>query len=219
MSGLRALLWKELLAEWRSKEALATMLFFSASAMLIFSFALDLAPIDPLDVVPAVMWVTFLFASLLGLNRSFAREMEGHSLWGLKLSPIPRSSIYLAKMIGNFLFLTVIELIALPLIVVLFNVALPWPTLGVLLLGTLGLSSAGTVFAAMAVNTRLRDVLLPLMMLPVVVPLMVGVVQVTGALLKGRMFSDYASSLWLIVAFDVIFWVTSLLLFDFVLEE
>ena len=122
-------------------------------------------------------------------------------------------------MIGNFLFLTVIELIALPLIVVLFNVALPWPTLGVLLLGTLGLSSAGTVFAAMAVNTRLRDVLLPLMMLPVVVPLMVGVVQVTGALLKGRMFSDYASSLWLIVAFDVIFWVTSLLLFDFVLEE
>jgi heme exporter protein B len=187
--------------------------------MLIFSFALDLSPIAPEDVVPGVMWVTFLFASLLGLNRSFGREMQAHSLEGLMLAPVPRAAIYLSKMLGNLFFLLVVEVVALPVIVVLFNLALPWTLLPVLLLGTLGLSAAGTMFAAMAVNTRLRDVLLPLMMLPVVVPLMVGVVRVTGVLLDARPLSEASSSFGLIVAFDVIFLVASLLLFEYVLEE
>lgn len=217
---LRVLIEKELLAEWRSREALSAMFFFTVTSLLIFNFALDLSPVSARDVVPGILWVTFLFASLLGLNRSFQREKEQSSIEGLMMAPVSRSAIYLAKMTGNFLFLLLIELFALPVLVALFNVALPLTVLPILLLGTLGLSAAGTIFAAMAINTRLRDVLLPLMLLPVVVPLLVGSVQATGAALQGEQFwEEAASSLLLLVAFDTIFLTLSLLLFDYVLEE
>ncbi len=220
LRALRVLIGKELLAEWRSREALSAMFFFAVTSLLIFNFALDLSPIAARDVVPGILWVTFLFASLLGLNRSFQREKEQSSIEGLMMAPVSRSAIYLGKMVGNFLFLLAIELFALPVLVALFNVALPLTVLPILLLGTLGLSAAGTIFAAMAINTRLRDVLLPLMMLPVVVPLLVGSVQATGAALHGgRFWEEAASSIWLLVAFDAIFLTLSLLLFDFVLEE
>ncbi|MDQ4074807.1 MAG: heme exporter protein CcmB [Chloroflexota bacterium] len=218
--SLRTLIWKEMIAEWRSREALSAMFFFSVTSLLIFNFALDLSPVSAQDVVPGILWVTFLFASLLGLNRSFQREKEQSSIEGLMLAPVGRSAIYVAKMVGNFLFLLVIELVALPVMVALFNVALPLSILPVLLLGTLGLSAAGTIFAAMAINTRLRDVLLPLMLLPVVVPLLVGSVQATGAVMGGNsLLGSASSSILLIVAFDVIFLTLPSLLFEYVLEE
>ncbi|MGH2544398.1 MAG: heme exporter protein CcmB [Ardenticatenaceae bacterium] len=218
--SLRTLIWKEILAEIRSREAISAMLLFAITALLIFNFALDLSPIPARDVVPGILWVTFLFAGLLGLNRSFQREREQSSIEGLMMAPVGRSAIYLAKMLGNFLFLLAIELVALPVTVALFNIALPWTLLPVLLLGTLGISAAGTIFAAMAANTRLRDVLLPLMLLPVVVPLLVGTVQATGSALAGGAARDSAASaLLLIVAFDIIFTTLSILLFDQVLEQ
>lgn len=196
------------------------MFFFTVTALLIFNFALDLSPVSVRDVGPGILWVTFVFAALLGLNRSFQREQEQHSIEGLMMAPMPRSAIYVAKLIGNFLFLLAIELVALPVMVALFNVALPLALAPILLLGTLGLSAAGTIFAAMASNTRLRDVLLPLMLLPILVPLLVGAVQATGTVLRGgSLLADALGSLQLIIAFDVIFVTLAMLLFDYVLEQ
>lgn len=216
----RTLLWKELLAEWRSRDALASMFFFSVLALLIFNFALDLSPVDMEDVVPGVLWVTFVFAALLGLNRSFQREREQGSMEGLMLMPAPRGLIYAAKLVGNFLFLTIIELCALPVLIILYNITIPLLLFPILLLGTLGVSASGTMFAAMASNTRLRDVLLPLMLLPIIVPLLVGAVRATGVVLDPNpILSDAQSAILLMVAFDVIFVTLSYLLFDFVLEQ
>ena len=218
--SLRTLIWKELLAEWRSRDAISTMFFFSVTSLLIFNFSLDLSPLSARDVGPSILWVTFVFAALLGLNRSFQREKEQSSIEGLMMAPMPRSTIYVAKMIGNWLFLLTIELFALPVMIALFNVTLPLSIIPLLLMGTLGLSAAGTIFAAMASNTRLRDVLLPLMLLPVLVPLLVGAVQATGAAMRGdSLLEDASSSLLLIAAFDLIFVTLSILLFEYVLEE
>ncbi len=196
------------------------MFFFAVTALLLFNFALDLSPVDARDVLPGILWMTWLFAGVLGLNRSFGREQEQGSIEGLMMAPVGRSAIYLAKMSGNFLFLTAIELIALPVTVALFNVALPLTLLPILLLGTLGLSAVGTLFAAMAVNTRLRDVLLPLLLMPFSVPLLVGAVQATGVALQGgELLAEAGSSLGLIGAFDLIFVTLSMLLFEFVLEQ
>ena len=208
------------MSEWRSKEAISTMFFFSVTSLLIFNFSLDLSPIDAKDVLPGILWVTFVFAGLLGLNRSFQHEKEQSSLEGLMMAPMPRSAIYLSKMIGNYLFLLVIELFALPVMIALFNISLPWVIIPLLLAGTFGLSAIGTIFAAMASNTRLRDVLLPLMLLPVMVPLLIGAVQATGTAMQGNsLLSDASSSLSLIAAFDLIFVTLSILLFEYVLEQ
>lgn len=217
---LRTLIWKELLAEWRSRDALASMFFFSVVALLIFNFALDLSPVEMEDVIPGILWVTFVFAALLGLNRSFQGEREQGSLDGLMLIPAPRGLIYLAKLVGNFLFLTIIELCALPVLIILYNITIPALLLPILLLGTLGISASGTIFAAMASNSRLRDVLLPLMLLPIVVPLLVGAVKATGVVLEPNpIVSDAYSAILLMVAFDTVFVTLSYLLFDFVLEQ
>lgn len=219
-SVLITLIRKELLAEWRSRDALFTMFFFAVTALLIFNFALDLAPIAAEDILPGVLWVTFVFASLLGLNRSFQRERDQGSLEGLMLMPAPRWMIYVAKLVGNVCFLTAIELFALPVAIILFNVAIPLLLLPLLLLGTVGLAAAGTIFAAMASNSRLRDVLLPLMLLPIVIPLLIGAVQATGVLLEPNApLSEAQPALLIMTAFDLIFITASLLLFEFVLEQ
>jgi heme exporter protein B len=219
-SILRTLIWKEVLAEWRSRDALASMFFFSVVSLLIFNFALDLSPVEMQDVVPGILWVTFVFAALLGLNRSFQRERDQGSLDGLMLIPAPRGLIYVAKLVGNFLFLTIIELCALPVLIILYNITIPWLLLPILLLGTLGVSASGTIFAAMASNSRLRDVLLPLMLLPIIVPLLVGAVTATGVVLDPNpVLSDAQSAIVLMVAFDSIFVTLSYFLFDFVLEQ
>ncbi len=196
------------------------MFFFSVTSLLIFNFALDLSPVSARDVAPGILWVTFVFAALLGLNRSFQREKDHSSIEGLMMAPMPRSAIYVAKMVGNFLFFFFFELFALPVMIGLFNISLPLTIIPLLLLGTLGLSAAGTIFAAMASNTRLRDVLLPLMLLPVLVPLLIGAVQATGTAIRGdSILEEASSSLLLILAFDVIFVTLSILLFEYVLEQ
>ncbi|MBA3530675.1 MAG: heme exporter protein CcmB [Ardenticatenales bacterium] len=217
---LQTLLWKELLAEWRSRDALYAMFFFAVTSLLIFNFALDLSPVAARDVAPGILWVTFVFAALLGLNRSFQREKEQSSIEGLMMAPVERSTIYLAKMLGNLLFLLAIEIVALPVMSALFTLTLPLTIIPILLLGSLGISAVGTIFAAMALNTRLRDVLLPLMLLPMLIPLLVGAVQATGAVLReAPLWEEAGSSLALMASFDVIFVTLSVLLFEYVLEQ
>lgn len=219
-SKIAAIVWKDVAAELRTKEAVSSMFVFALLTIVIFNFALDLTPVNTKDVAPGILWVTFTFAGVLGLNRSFLREKDQGCLEGLMMTPVDRSAIYFGKLLANWLFITVIEAISLPLFGIFFNLPILQPMiLPITLLGTLGFTAVGTIFAAMAVNTRLRDVLLPIMLFPIVVPVVIAAVKSTGAVLNGRPLSEFSHWLQLMLAFDALFVATSFMLFEHVLEE
>jgi heme exporter protein B len=171
-------------------------------------------------VAPGIIWVAITFAGTLGLNRAFVIEQEKGSMAGLLLAPIDRSAIYFGKMLSSLLFMLVVEIILLPLVMVFFNLALlTWQHLLVLLLGTYGFAAVGTVFSGIAVNTRAREVLLPILLFPVVLPILIAGVKMTGALLDGESLSSLSNWLRLIAIYDVVFTIVAYLTFGFVVEE
>ena len=216
-----AIVGKDIAAEMRTKEMSSSMLVFSLLIILIFNFAFDLRADNLRTLAPGVLWVAIAFAGMLGLSRSFILELDRGVLEGLLLAPVDRSAIYFGKMIGNVLFISVVEIVVLPVFVILFNLSgavLPL-LVGVVILGTIGLASVGTLFSAMAVHTRAREVLLPIMLFPVVVPVMLSAVRLTAGILDETPFTEISHWLALLVAFDVIFVAASFILFDFVVEE
>jgi len=215
-----ALVGKDITMEWRRHEAFNIMFVFSLMVVVIFSFAFELRVDNARQVAPGALWVAFAFAGVLGLNRSLAHERDDGCLEGLMLAPLERSAIYMAKAAANLIFIAGTELVVLPLFSVLFGVnVLRLDLLVVLFLGTLGLAAAGTLLAAMAVHTRARDVLLPVLLLPVSVPLLIAAAKATAGLLDGVGLGGVSSWLQLLAAFDVVFVVASYLLFEYVLEE
>ena len=224
MSYLRkvlAIVAKDVAAELRTKEMFSSMAVFSLLVILIFNFAFDLRADNQRTLAPGVLWVAIAFAGMLGLSRSFVMEKDRGSLEGLLLTPVDRSAIYLGKMLGNVLFIAVVELIILPIFVVLFNLSAgDLPLLaGVMLLGTIGLAGVGTLFSAMAIHTRAREVLLPILLFPVVIPAILSAVKLTAAILDRWPWADAQNWFSLLVAFDVIFMALSFILFDYVVEE
>jgi heme exporter protein B len=223
MSYLRkvfAIVWKDVRAELRTKDILSSMLVFAGLSVLIFQFAFDLRADNVRLVLPGVLWIAITFAGVLGLNRSFILEQDRGSLEGLLLAPVDRSAIYFGKLIGNLLFIFVVELLLLPLMTVLFNVWLLSPALLlVLALGTLGYAAVGTLFAALSINTRAREVMLPILLFPVMVPVFVAGVQAVSRLLDGESLADIMRWVQLLVAYDAIFIAVAMLLFDYVVEE
>ncbi len=214
-----AIAWKDILAEWRTREMFNSMFVFAALVILIFNFAFELRGARAW-LAPGVLWAAFAFAGTLGLNRSFALEREGGGLEGLLLSPTDRSAIYFGKFVGNVVFMSVVEAIILPLSIILFNLA--WPTLWLLLvifLGTVGLAGAGTLLAAIAVHTRAREVMLPILLFPVSVPLLIAAVRATRAILEGQGPAEWAGWAQLLAAFDAILLTISYMTFDYVMEE
>jgi heme exporter protein B len=215
-----AIIHKDLITELRTKEMFSSMLVFSLMAVFIFSIALDVTSADPLDTTPGLLWVTIAFAGTLGLNRSLAQEQENDCIDGLLLAPVDRSAIFFGKALGNLLFMGVVELVVLPIFAVLFNVPLLRGSVWlVVALGTLGYAAAGTLFSTMAVNTRAREVMLPILLLPVSVPIFIAAVNATGGFLAGDPLSDVAGWLQLLVAYDAIIIAISFMTFDFVVEE
>lgn len=223
MSFLRrviAIVRKDVITELRTKEMLSSMIVFSLVAVFIFSIALDLSATNPLDTTPGLLWVTIAFAGTLGLNRSLAQEQENRCIDGLLLAPMDRSAIFFGKAFGNFVFMSVVELIVVPVFAVLFNVPLLRPSIGlVIVLGTLGYAAVGTLFSTMAVNTRAREVMLPILLLPVSVPVFISAVNATGGFLTGDSVGDVANWLQLLIAYDAIIIAVSFMTFDFVVEE
>jgi len=216
-----AIVAKDIAAELRTREMLSSMFVFSLLVILIFNFAFDLRADNQAALAPGVLWVAITFAGMLGLSRSFILEKDRGSIEGLLLAPVDRSAIYLGKLLGNVLFIAVVEMIILPIFIILFNLpadALP-VLVGVTLLGTLGFAGVGTLFSAMVVHTRAREVLLPVLLFPVVVPVMLSSVKLTAAILDRVPLSEVQNWLSLLVAFDVIFMTLSFMLFDYVLEE
>jgi len=215
-----AIIRKDVITELRTKEMFSSMLVFSLMAVFIFSIALDLSATDPLDTTPGLLWVTIAFAGTLGLNRSLALEQENGAIDGLLLAPMDRSAIFFGKALGNMMFMSVVELVVVPVFAVLFNVPLLRVSVWmVILLGTAGYAAVGTLFSTMAVNTRAREVMLPILLLPVSVPVFISAVNATGGFLVGDPLADVANWLQLLIAYDAIIIAISFMSFDFVVEE
>jgi heme exporter protein B len=215
-----AIAWKDLAAELRSRELLSAMLVFALLVILIFNFAIELEPKLRLTITPGVLWVTFAFAGTLGLNRSMAVEKDRGCLDGLLLAPVDRSAIFFGKMIGNLVFMFIVELIVLPIYSILYNTNLFIPgLLLVILLGSIGYVTVGTLLSSMAVQTRTRDMLLPILLFPVIVPVLLSAVKASGGYLQGLEVTAISPWLNLLVVYDVIFLAVAYMVFDFVVEE
>jgi heme exporter protein B len=217
---MAAVVWKDLAAELRSRELLSAMLVFALLVIVIFNFALDLEPRLRLPVTPGVLWVTFAFAGTLGLNRSMAIEKDRGCLDGLLLAPVDRSAIYFGKAIGNLIFMLLVEIIVLPVYSLLYNINLFNPgLLLVTLLGSIGYVVVGTLLATMAVQARTRDILLPILLFPVVLPVILGAVKGSAGFLNGLEMVEIWPWINLLIAYNVIFLAIAFMVFDFVVEE
>src|SRR5712671_78802 len=211
------ILWKDIRCELRSKQTWTGMGLFALLVLVIFNFAFDLRVDNKAAIAPGVLWVAFVFASLLGLGRTIAAEREKGSLDRLLLCPVDRKAIYLAKLLGNMLFIGVVEIVALPVFAALFDVPLFGALLPIVLLGTLGIAGIGTLFSAMAAATQARELLLPILVFPLIVPVVIAAVRATGTLMVP--VANEPPWLGLIAAFDVIFLSVSMLMFAYVIEE
>ncbi len=213
---------KDLLLEFRSRTAFLSALVFTALVLAIFNFARDPTAVSAVDLAPGILWITFSFAGMLGLNRAFGLERENRALDGLLLSPASRTAIYLGKVAANLVFVGAVEAIALPLFALFFNVPL-WPILLplvlVIALATLGFVAVGTLMSSMAVNTRFAELMLPVLVLPFLVTPIIGAVQATARIFAQRPFAELVTWLRLLAAYDVTFVVLCTLVFEFTLEE
>jgi heme exporter protein B len=215
-----AIIWKDVRAELRTKDIFSSMFVFALLSVIVFNFAFQLRVPDMKMVAPGIVWVAVTFAGTLGLNRAFVIEMDKGSLAGLLLAPVDRAAIYFGKMLGNLLFMVVVEAILLPLVMIFFNLSLfSGLHLLVLFLGTFGFAAVGTLFSAIAVNTRAREVLLPILLFPVLIPVLVSGGNMTGKLLDGGVLADILPGLQLVLFYDILFAIVAYLTFDYVVEE
>lgn len=220
LRALSAVAWKDLAAELRSREVFTAMLVFSLLVILIFNFALELDIRTRDAVTSGVLWVTFAFAGTLGLNRSMSIEKDQGSLDGLLLAPVDRAAIYFGKVFSNLVFMLIVEAIVLPIYSFLYNINLFQPGLLLtLFLGSVGYIVVGTLLAAMAVHSRTRDVMLPILLFPVVIPVLIAAVKASGGYLTGDDFANIRPWLNVLVVYDVIFTSIGFMVFDFVVEE
>ena len=212
-----AILEKDLRSELRTRQVWLAMGMFALLVLVVFNFAFDLQVENKAAVAPGALWIAFVFASILGLGRTLAAEQENGSMDRLLLCPVDRKAVYVAKLLGNLVFISIVELVALPLFAALYDLpVLTARVVPIVLLGTIGVSAIGTLFAAVAANTRAREVLLPILIFPLIVPVVIGAVRATQGLLGP--IGD-APWLGLIAAFDVIFLSISAVTFQYVLEE
>ncbi len=223
--GVRAV-WaiaaKDLAIEWRTKTALVSTLAFAVLVLAVLYFARDPTAVASVDVAPGALWVTFSFAAMLGLNRAFLLEQENRAFDRVLLSGVPRPAIFLGKMLANLAFVGAVELVSVPLFILFYDVPL-WERvpelLGVTAMATLSFVAVGTLLSAMAVRTRFAELMLPLLLLPFLVPPVVGAVQVTARILAQRPLSEVAGWLKLLAAFDIVFLLLAIFLFEATLEE
>ncbi len=220
LKAMFAITWKDLTAEFRSREIFSAMLVFSLLVILIFNFSLELDIATRQSVTAGVLWVTFAFAGTLGLNRSMAVEKDRGCLDGLLLAPVDRSAIYFGKVISNLVFMLIVEAIVLPVYSFLYNVNLFNAGLWlVILLGSIGYIAVGTLLASMAIQARTRDVLLPILLFPVAVPVLIAAVKASEGFLAGSDFNTIYAPLSLLIGYDVIFIAVAYMVFDYVVEE
>ena len=220
LSKVLAIIRKDIIAEMRTREVIVSVLVFAMLVIVIFNFALGADRPTMETVAPGILWVTFAFAGVLSLNRSFITEKEEGCLEGLLACPVSREAIYFGKMFSSFLFMLIVEAITLPVFALLFNIPVLSPeVITITVLATLGFVAVGTLFSALAVNTKAREMILPILFLPIALPVIISAVKATELALAGDSWGGLFSWLQIIVAFDIVFLVVSYLIFNFIIEE
>jgi len=217
-----AIIWKDIVAELRTKEMFSAMFVFAVLVIVVFTFAFDLRVSGERvrQVVPGALWVAFIFSGILGLSRAFVSEKDQGCLEGLLLAPVDHTAIYFGKMISTVLFMLVVEALMLPVFTAFFGVNLfDLGLILVIFLGTLGFAGVGTILSAMTAQTRAREVLLPILLLPVAAPVLIAAVKATAGILDGLPLNDLSHWLGLLVAFDLLFPAAALMTFDYVVKE
>ena len=215
-----AIFWKDMLTEFRTKEVVTSVLVFALLVLVIFNFAFGTRADDRELVAPGILWVALSFGGVLGFNRIFSVETENSRLDGLMLCPADHAVIYWGKLAGGFTFMLAVATVITPIFLALFNLPLFLPRLAlIIVLAIIGFAAVGTLFSAVAMNTRARDIMLPILFLPVVVPVIVAAVKATVVVLAAKPWEDMLAWLQIIIAFDIIYLVIATLIFEFVVEE
>jgi heme exporter protein B len=215
-----AIFWKDMLTELRTKEIIISVLVFALLVLVIFNFAFGAEAEVIETVAPGILWVALTFGGVIGLNRTFALEKENSRLEGIMLCPVDRAVIYWGKLTGSFTFMLAVAIVVTPIFLILFNLPLFLPRLAlIIVLALVGFAAVGTLFSALAVNTRARNIMLPILFLPVVVPVIIAAVKATGPVLAGRPWEGISTWMQIMVAFDIIYLVVATLVFEFVVEE
>ena len=223
MSSLRSItlatLTKDIRLEWRSRDAINSMLFFSLLVVVIFSFSFDPVAEESRHIVGGLIWVAFLFAAVVALNQTWARELRNQVLDAYRVSPAPANGLFLAKVLGNFIFVSVLEALMTPLFIVFYNLRAlgpAWQLIPLAIFGTWALVVNGTFFAAMSLRTRNREIMLPLLLFPISIPAIMAMVQATTSILTG----EESARFWLLLllTYDVVFTTACLALFESILH-
>ena len=216
------LLWKDLLLEARRRDSLLTMFFFGTLLLFVFHFAFDMPPDKVAELAPALLWLAFLFTGTLGLAQLFQAERDNHCLDALLLSPLDRGALFLAKTGFNLLLMLAVEVVVIPLFWILFNLS-AWNLLPqlflVTLLGTVGFCVLGTITAAITLRARARELLLPLVLFPLMIPVILATIRCMEMVLRTGSFGDAIAWLRLLIGFDAIFLTIGVLIFDWVIES
>jgi heme exporter protein B len=217
-----AVVWKDLTAERRAKATVNSVAFLAAIMLLLFGFAFGAEPAMLHEGAAGIIWLTILFSGVLAFNRAYDQELESGAIDVLLMYPGDTRSIFLGKLLANFAFVMLVQVVLIPAAVVLYNLPLgdrPLALAGVLLLATFGFVTLGTFYASMSSRIRAREVLLPLLLFPMMVPLLLAAVQASRALMTGDVMSDAGSWVRLLVVFDIVFLVAACLAFEHVIEE
>jgi heme exporter protein B len=213
--------WKDLLSEIRNRENISSMFFFALIVILIFSFSFSMDSKSSKELMPGIIWVAFGFTGIIGLGKSFLAEVHNDCLEYFQILPVPKGAIYLGKLLGNVLFMMAVEVILFPMFIFFFNLDALEKFPQILLIftaATIGLSALGTLFSALTVQVRAREVMFPILLLPLAVPIFIGAVESTRGALSGDPLSLYRHWIELLVVFDIIFTVVSFWVFEFVLD-
>ncbi|MCX8084238.1 MAG: heme exporter protein CcmB [Calditerrivibrio sp.] len=213
---------KDLLHEIRTKEVINSMLVFALLVVVVFSFIFEPGAEYKIDISAGILWMAIIFSGILGLNKSMMNEVTGGNLNALLLAPVDKSAIFFGKAFSNFLFLVIMEIITIPVFVIFYDVPI-WNNFGMsvvtLLLGTYGFAVLGTLFSIISVKSKTREVMLPILLLPIIIPVILASIQAMNIFIKGDDISDSYKWLQLLGGFDIIFTLVIYVIFDFVIEE
>jgi heme exporter protein B len=222
LRAIRWIAWKDLVSEMRGRENISSMFFFALIVILIFSFSFSMDQPAARQFVAGVIWVAFAFTGIIGLGKSFSTELQNDCLENLQMSPVSKGAVYLGKLTANLLFMLIVEVFLFPMFVIFFNIDVveTFPVLLLIfLLGTLGLAAVGTLFSALTVQIRAREVMFPILLLPLAVPVMIGAVEATRSALNRDPWAFYGYWVQLLVVYDIVFTIVSFWAFEWVLES
>ncbi len=222
MSVIWAIIVKDFQMEFRTKESVTAMWIFSLLIFVIFNFTFEISRLLLLQISPGLLWVAFIFSGMLGLNRSFQVEKENGNLRGIALTPADPGLVYFGKFISTTLFMLIFEALIFPLFIIFYDIQLSFLSFWIVpiaLLGTIGFTSLGTILAAIAIHAKQQQILLSLLLWPLITPIIIWAVNVTGDVLTGELSAAFGPVMFRMLVFDIIFTTLSYLLFEYVVQE